>query len=66
VGPHYLAIIHYKLGNKDRAFEWLEKAFEARTITPFIVRLWPRFDEISSDPRFEELLKKFVRSLGGT
>jgi class 3 adenylate cyclase/TolB-like protein len=64
VGPHYLAIIHYKLGNKDRAFEWLEKAFEARTITPFIVRLWPRFDEISSDPRFDELLKKTVRSLG--
>ena len=64
VGPHYLAIIHYKLGNKDRAFEWLEKAFEARTITPFIVRLWPRFDEISSDPRFDELLKKTARSLG--
>jgi tetratricopeptide (TPR) repeat protein len=66
VGPYYLAIIHYKLGNKDRAFEWLEKAFEAHTITPFIVRLWPRFDEISSDPRFDEVLKKFVRSLGGT
>jgi TolB-like protein len=66
VGPHYLAIIHYKLGNKDRAFEWLEKAFEARTITPFIVRLWPRFDEISSDLRFDELMKKYVRSLGGT
>jgi tetratricopeptide (TPR) repeat protein len=30
-----LALIHLKLGNKDRALEWLEKAFEARTVTPF-------------------------------
>jgi len=66
VNPQMLAIIHYKLGNKDRAFEWLEKAFEAHTITPFMVRLWPRFDEISSDPRFDELMEKTVRSLGGT
>jgi tetratricopeptide (TPR) repeat protein len=64
VNPEMLAIIHMKLGNKDRAFEWLEKAFEAHTITPFIARLWPRFDEINSDPRFEELLKKTVRSFG--
>jgi hypothetical protein len=46
------------LGDKDRAFEWLEKAFEARSITPFLVKLDPFFDEIASDPRFDELLKK--------
>jgi TolB-like protein/Tfp pilus assembly protein PilF len=64
VNQRALAIIHLKLGNKDRASEWLEKAFEARTITPYLVKLTPHFDEISSDPRFEELLKKTVRSLG--
>nr|MDO8132635.1 adenylate/guanylate cyclase domain-containing protein [Candidatus Njordarchaeum guaymaensis] len=57
-----LALIHLKLGNKDRAFEWLERAFEARTITPFLVKLNPFFDEITSDPRFDELLKKTVSS----
>ncbi len=61
-----LAIIHLKLGNKDRALEWLEKAFEARTITPFLVKLSCWFDEITSDPRFDELLKKTVRSLDAT
>jgi len=66
VGPHYLAAIHYKLGNKDRAFEWLEKAFEARTITPFQVKLFPYFDEMTSDPRFDELMKKTLRSLDAT
>jgi tetratricopeptide (TPR) repeat protein len=64
VYPQMLAIIHLKLGNKDRAFEWLGKAFEARTITPFAVKLFPFFDEITSDPRFDELMKKFVGSLG--
>ncbi len=58
-----LALIHLKLGNKDQAFNWLEKAFKGHTITPFQVKLLPQFDEITSDPRFEELLKKTLRSL---
>ena len=61
-----LALIHLNLGNKDRAFESLEKAFEARTITPFLVKLIPFFDEMTSDPRFDELMKKTVRSLTPT
>jgi len=66
LNPQYLAIIHSKLGNKDRAFEWLEKAFEARTVTPFWVRLFPFFDEITSDARFDELMKKTLGSLAPT
>jgi len=66
LNPQALAIIHYKLGNKDQAFEWLEKAFEARTVTPFWVRLFPFFDEITSDPRFDELMKKTLGSLAPT
>ena len=61
-----LALIHLKLGNKDRALEWLEKAFEAHTVTPFLVKLSPYFDEISSDPRFDELMKKTLRSFNTT
>jgi TolB-like protein/Tfp pilus assembly protein PilF len=66
VNPQALAIIHLKLGDKDRAIEWLEKAFEAHTITPFLVKIDPWFDGITSDPRFDELLKKTVRSLDAT
>ena len=61
-----LAIIHLKLGNKDQTLEWLEKAFEARTSTPFQVKLSPFFDEIASDPRFEKLMKKTLRSFDAT
>jgi TolB-like protein/Tfp pilus assembly protein PilF len=68
-----LALIHLKLGNKDRALECLEKAFETHysgfsfpNDTPFVVRLNPFFDEITSDPRFDELMKKTLRSLNTT
>jgi adenylate cyclase len=60
------AIIHWKLGDKDRALEWLERSFEARVTTPFLVRLYPHFDEITSDPSFEELSRKTLGSLGVT
>jgi adenylate cyclase len=66
VDPQWLVWAHSRLGNKDRAFEWAEKAFESHRTTPFQVKLDPRFDLTTSDPRFDELLKKFVRSLGGT
>jgi TolB-like protein/Tfp pilus assembly protein PilF len=62
VNHRALAIIHLKLGNKDRALEWLQKGFETHTITPFVIKLLPDFDEIASDPRLEELSKKTVRS----
>jgi tetratricopeptide (TPR) repeat protein len=56
-----LAIAYSKLGNTNRAFELIEKAFEVRSITPFQVRQGPFFDRITSDPRFEELFNKAVR-----
>jgi len=66
VNPYWLVFAYSSLGNKDRALEWLEKTFEARIFTPFRAKLDSRFDGVTSDPRFDELLKKFVRSLGGT
>jgi tetratricopeptide (TPR) repeat protein len=66
VDPQWLVFAHARLGNKDRALEWLEKAFKAHTFTPFQAKLDPRFDGITSDPRFDELMKKTVGSLALT
>jgi adenylate cyclase len=66
VDPQWLVFAHSRLGNKDRALEWLGKAFEAHTFTPFQAKLDPRFDEITSDPRFDELSNKTVRLLDVT
>ena len=59
-------IIHSKLGDKDRALEWLKRCFDARAITPYEVKLNPEFDEINSDARFDNLMKKTIRSLATT
>jgi TolB-like protein/DNA-binding winged helix-turn-helix (wHTH) protein len=51
----FLAWMYVREGNKDRAFEWLEKAFGERA--PFLVYLNvdPIWDPLRSDPRFGRL-----------
>ena len=57
VCPYEVAGVHAQLGNKDRAFEWLDKAYQSRSCL-YWLRQDPRFDSIRSDPRFQELLMK--------
>ncbi len=57
VGPAQFALIYAQLGEKDEAFEWLEKAFEEReTISSLKVN--PDFDTLRDDPRFHDLLRR--------
>lgn len=53
-----IAHIYSALNEKDKAFEYLEKAREARMNHFCILRVDPRFDNLHSDPRFNEFLKK--------
>jgi len=47
------------LGDKDKAFEFLEKAYQERSSDlPYFVRSDLRVDHLRSDPRFENLLKR--------
>ncbi|MEK6407925.1 MAG: protein kinase [Acidobacteriota bacterium] len=56
--PHDLAIIYTGLGNKDRAFEWLEKAYQERSWLILYLKTDPFFDPLRSDPRFKGLLSR--------
>ena len=47
-----IAVIHRGLGNKDQAFDWLEKAFAERSADLVHINGDPRFDSLRSDPRF--------------
>jgi len=58
VWPYNIAIIHVGLGEKDRAFEWLEKACQDHSDELIYLKVEPMFDPLRSDPRFEALLKK--------
>lgn len=53
-----VAFVHTALGDFDRAFEWLEKAYRNRSGALTTVKVDPRLDPLRSDPRFTVLLKK--------
>ena len=61
--PGYLssfsvALIYVGLGETDRAFEWLEKAYEERSSPLRHLKVDPLFDKLRSDPRFTVILRR--------
>jgi len=53
-----IAEFYAAAGENDLAFEWLEKAFDARSAQLLHAPFHPRFDPIRSDPRFEALMQR--------
>jgi TolB-like protein/Flp pilus assembly protein TadD len=59
VSPYMIATIYAGLGEKDQAFEYLEKAFEQRSWDMvWCLKADLRTDNLRSDPRFADLLKR--------
>jgi serine/threonine-protein kinase len=55
--PWNIAMEYIMAGEKDRALEWLEKGFELHD--PNMAYLaFPCFDNLRSDPRFQDLVRK--------
>ena len=53
-----IAFIHAALGEKDRAFEWLEKAYQQRDKGLRYLKIDHCLDPLRSDPRFRDLLRR--------
>ena len=53
-----VAWIYLGLGNNDRAFEWLEKAYQERASRLVYLKAERAFDPLRSDPRFVDLLRR--------
>jgi TolB-like protein/Tfp pilus assembly protein PilF len=58
VSPYEIAAIYAGLGDRDRAFEWLQKAYEERASFLVHFRMDPRIRSLQSDPRFQDLLRR--------
>src|SRR4029077_20710999 len=57
--PTFLfAILYSGLGEKDRAFEWVEKAYQERSGFFAYLEVEPMFDGLRSDPRVIDLLRR--------
>ena len=58
VSPMQYALIYGALGEKDRAFAWLEKAYDERNQNLVPISSAPWFDPLRSDPRFGEFERR--------
>jgi tetratricopeptide (TPR) repeat protein len=58
VAPFHFAMVYIGLGDKDPAFAWLEKAYEARSWYLTWLKVAPEFDSLRSDPRFADLRRR--------
>ena len=56
--PYWIAVAYAGLGDNDQAFHYFEKAFEDRYFLIIWINSDPRFDNIRSDPRFADLVRR--------
>jgi len=58
VHPDLPAYLYSILGDRDRAFAWLEKSMQMRTAQPPALKTDPTVDDLRSDPRFNDFLRR--------
>jgi TolB-like protein/DNA-binding winged helix-turn-helix (wHTH) protein/thioredoxin-like negative regulator of GroEL len=56
--PLLVAIAYTYAGDKDKAFLWLDRAFDERSFGIAYLRVDPTFDSLHSDVRFQDLLRR--------
>jgi len=53
-----LAVVHTYVGENNEALNWLEKAFDARTVDIVFLNINPTWDSLREEPRFQEIVRK--------
>jgi serine/threonine-protein kinase len=56
--PVHFVLVYLGLGENDKVFEWLEKAYEQRSNYLVYLKVEPLLDGLRSDSRFVALLRK--------
>jgi serine/threonine protein kinase/Tfp pilus assembly protein PilF len=58
VAPYWIAMIYVGLDEKDKAFEWFEKAYQERSWFLIFIKMDPLMDSVRSDPRYLSLIRR--------
>jgi eukaryotic-like serine/threonine-protein kinase len=59
VSPYMIATIYAALGDKGKAFSFLEKAYQEKSPdVPYFLKADLRLDTLRSDPRFDDLMRR--------
>ena len=53
-----IAELYAGLGDKARALEWLEKAYEERSKTVSLLKVRPEWDSLREEPKFQDLVRR--------
>jgi hypothetical protein len=65
VAPYNIAVIYAGLGDKNQAFQWLDRAYADRSGF-LVVHFKPdaHMDSLRSDPPFGELVRRMLTRIG--
>jgi len=58
VSSYSIAEGYMRMGEKDKAFDWLEKAYEEHDSGLVSIGVEPMFDPVRRDPRFRDILRR--------
>jgi DNA-binding winged helix-turn-helix (wHTH) protein/TolB-like protein/tetratricopeptide (TPR) repeat protein len=58
VSPYHLAMVYAGLGERDKTFDWLEKAYGDREGRLTLLKFVPEFDSLRSDSRYADLVRR--------
>ena len=58
VPAYSIALLYAELGDKDQAFAWLEKEYDARSSALLYLKVSHHYDILRSDPRFAALVRR--------
>ena len=58
VSSGQIAMIYVALGDKEKAFTWLDEADKLRELNVLRLKVDPRFASLRSDPRFDDLMRR--------
>jgi len=50
--------VYARLGDKEKALEWLERTYDERGTLGTLMNVDPAFDSLHSDPRFRDLVRR--------
>jgi eukaryotic-like serine/threonine-protein kinase len=56
--PVWIGLIYAALGDKERSFIWLDKAYHAKSDTLLFLKVDPKYDSLRSDRRFSDLMRR--------
>ena len=58
VPPYTIAVLHAGLGEKAQTLEWLERAFQDRSLRPAWLKFDPRLDELRQSGELNNLIRR--------